>query len=247
MPSHQLAASKIWSVKIPSKKRIQPVSSLVGSSVSTKQHEKKLGFKVTCTNKSLHNSRKLRSPGLPFSGIRTLPLKTPQWWGNAPICTGVCCWFLGRVFFLGGCGLHVLLRVRAWPCSPQKILQIGLSQLRLPPPPPRFRQGSTVKSVKSVSRRAVNRWSSCYLKRRRIFNCVSLSKVHLSLVMWYDVIELFKSSGIFRVLGVQMASEDSGSRAWRSEGLPLPLIHGVFEGASRSPTSRKQGSCWRPI
>ena len=40
----------------------------------------------------------------------------------------------------------------------------------------------------------------------------------------------FKSSEIFRVLGVQMASEDSGRgrSLFRTEGLPLPLIHGFF-------------------
>ena len=40
----------------------------------------------------------------------------------------------------------------------------------------------------------------------------------------------FKSSEIFRVLGVQMASEVAGRgrSLFRTEGLPLPLIHGFF-------------------
>lgn len=61
-----------------------------------------------------------------------------------------------------------------------------------------------------------------YLCRKYI--CQSL------MMMWYDVIELFKSSGNFRVLGVQMASEGSGRgrSLFRTEGLPLPLIHGFF-------------------
>lgn len=137
-------------------------------------------------------------------------------------------YFQWRLLFFCFFWLHCSFMIRAWPVPPQK-KTIDWVVTTPFPSPPRFRQASTVKSVKSSA------WivKQLLLKRRRI-RCIFFESTSVADDVWYDAMSCWNLAEYSdRVLGVQMASEVSSktmAKGW--------LIHGNLR-CLPSPTPRE--------